>query len=240
MHTLSYRQRRSELQTYFDRTASETWARLTSDAPVSGIRRTVRAGRDRMRATLLDWMPADLSGCRVLDAGCGTGSMSFEAARRGAEVIAIDLAETLVTLAAERTAKLRSELPSREGYGSIQFHVGDMLDPALGRFDYAVAMDSLIHYRSADMVAMLGRLAANVERGMIFTFAPRTPALTLMHAVGRFFPRQDRAPAIEPVDAGELRRHIAAEPALSTFRETNDARVDSGFYVSAAMELRRV
>jgi magnesium-protoporphyrin O-methyltransferase len=61
-----------------------------------------------------------------------------------------------------------------------------------------------------------------------------------MHAVGRFFPRQDRAPAIEPVDAGELRRHIAAEPALSTFREAHDFRVDSGFYVSSAMELRRV
>jgi magnesium-protoporphyrin O-methyltransferase len=165
--------------------------------------------------------------------------LSFEAARRGAEVVAIDLAETLVTLASERTALMRSELPPSERYGSIHFHVGDMLDPALGRFDYAVAMDSLIHYRPADMVAMLGRLSANVERGIIFTFAPRTPALTLMHAVGRFFPRQDRAPAIEPVDAGELRRHIAAEPALSTFREAHDFRVDSGFYVSSAMELRR-
>ena len=112
MHTLSYRQRRSELQTYFDRTASETWARLTSDAPVSGIRRTVRAGRDRMRATLVDWMPADLSGMRVLDAGCGTGALSFEAARRGAHVVAIDLAESLVALAAERTETLRAGLPS--------------------------------------------------------------------------------------------------------------------------------
>jgi magnesium-protoporphyrin O-methyltransferase len=239
MHTLSYRQRRSELQTYFDRTASEAWSRLTSDAPVSRIRRTVRAGRDRMRATLLDWMPGDLTGMRVLDAGCGTGALSFEAACRGADVVAIDLAETLVDLARERVGKLRSELPSAEGYGSIQFHVGDMLDPALGRFDYVVAMDSLIHYRSADMVAMLGRLAANVERGVIFTYAPRTPALTLMHAVGRFFPRQDRAPAIEPVDVGELRRHIAAEPALGGFEEGRSFRVDSGFYVSAAMELAR-
>lgn len=237
MHTLSYRQRRSELQTYFDRTASETWARLTSDAPVSGIRRTVRAGRDQMRATLLDWLPADLTGKRVLDAGCGTGALSFEAARRGANVVAVDLAETLVALADERTQKMHAELPPQHGYGSIQFHVGDMLDPALGRFDYAVAMDSLIHYRSSDMVAMLGRLSANVERGIIFTYAPRTPALTLMHAVGRFFPRQDRAPAIEPVDAGELRRHIAAEPALSTFREGHAFRVDSGFYVSSAIEL---
>jgi light-independent protochlorophyllide reductase subunit L len=32
------------------------------DAPVSRIRATVRAGRDRMRATLLDWLPADLRG----------------------------------------------------------------------------------------------------------------------------------------------------------------------------------
>ena len=94
--------------------------------------------------------------------------------------------------------------------------------------------------RQQDMVAMLARLAENTESSVIFTFAPRTPALTLMHAVGRFFPRQDRAPAIEPVDAGELRRHIAAEPALSTFREGHTFRVDSGFYVSSAMEIVKV
>ena len=47
------RERRGEIETYFDRTAVEAWARLTSDAPVGRIRATVRAGRDRMRATLL-------------------------------------------------------------------------------------------------------------------------------------------------------------------------------------------
>lgn len=239
MHTLSYCQRRSELQTYFDRTASEAWSRLTSDAPVSRIRRTVRAGRDRMRATLVDWMPADLTGARVLDAGCGTGALSFEAARRGADVVAIDLAQTLVELAEERVDGLVGALPSRDGFGSISFRVGDMLDPSLGRFDYVVAMDSLIHYRSADMVAMLGRLSGSVERGVLFTFAPRTPALTMMHMVGRLFPRQDRAPAIEPVDVGVLRRHVASEPALTPFGEGRNFRVDSGFYVSQAMELRR-
>ena len=40
-------------------------------------------------------------------------------------------------------------------------------------------------------------------RSIVFTFAPRTPALSVMHAVGRLFPRGDRAPAIEPV--GEAR-----------------------------------
>ncbi len=68
-----YATRRAWLEQYFDRTAADAWARLTSDAPVSGIRATVRAGRDRMRATLAGWLPQDLTGRRVLDAGCGTG-----------------------------------------------------------------------------------------------------------------------------------------------------------------------
>ena len=64
----SYLQRRERIEHYFDRTAADAWARLTSSAPVSGIRATVRAGRDRMRSTLLDWLPADLRGRRLLDA----------------------------------------------------------------------------------------------------------------------------------------------------------------------------
>ena len=97
-----YTQRRGQIETYFDRTAVDAWAKLTSTAPVSGIRATVRAGRDRMRATLLDWLPTDLSGTRLLDAGCGTGALAVEAARRGADVTAIDLSPTLVQLARER------------------------------------------------------------------------------------------------------------------------------------------
>ncbi len=235
MHTLSYSQRRGELRTYFDRTASEAWSRLTSDAPVSKIRATVRAGRDRMRDTLLGWLPDDLHGARILDAGCGTGALSIEAAKRGADVVAIDIAETLVQLARERAEQI---LKITDGAGQIKFMTGDMLDPALGRFDHVVAMDSLIHYRQGDMVAMLARLAEKTESSLVVTFAPRTPALTMMHAVGRFFPRQDRAPAIEPVDAGALRRHLTAEPALGAWRVDRTARIDSGFYTSQAMELQ--
>ena len=57
------------IEEYFDRTAAETWAPLTSEAPVGRIRSTVREGRDRMRETLTGWLPADLTGRRVLDAG---------------------------------------------------------------------------------------------------------------------------------------------------------------------------
>jgi magnesium-protoporphyrin O-methyltransferase len=43
MINVTYERRRGELETYFDRTASQAWARLTSDAPVSRIRATVRS-----------------------------------------------------------------------------------------------------------------------------------------------------------------------------------------------------
>jgi len=227
--TTSYQARRGELRTYFDRTAAETWARLTSDAPVSRIRATVRAGRERMRAQLLAWLPADLAGVRVLDAGCGTGALAAEAARRGAEVVAIDISARLVEVASER-------LPPGLA-GSVDFRVGDMRDPALGAFDHVVAMDSLIHYEAGDALGVLAALGARTRRSMLLTFAPGTPLLMAMHRVGKVFPRSDRSPAIVPVSEQRLRRLLAAEPALAGWRAARGERVSSGFYKSHALEL---
>ncbi len=232
MLTLSYQKRRGELETYFDKTAAEAWSKLTSDAPVSGIRATVRAGRDRMRATLLDWLPTDLRGRQVLDAGCGTGALAVEAARRGAQVLAVDISPTLVDLARDRA-------PKDLGEGSIEFRVGDMVHDDLGTFDHAVAMDSLIHYQVDDMVRMLCSLTAATRSSVVFTFAPRTPALTLMHAAGRLFPRSDRAPSIEPVSPNRLTRAITRAEPLANWEAGRTERISSGFYTSQAMELRR-
>ncbi len=228
----SWRVKRTELETYFDRTAVEAWKRLTSDAPVSGIRATVRAGRDQMRATLLGLLPDDLTGRRVLDAGCGTGALAVEAARRGAEVVATDISPKLVAIAGER-------LPDDVPRGAIRFHVGDMTDPALGSFDHVVAMDSLIHYRAADIVAALSALGDRTRVSIAITFAPRTAMLATMHAVGQLFPRSDRSPAIQPVGGETLRRLIAAEPRLAAFRVGSSTRISRGFYISEALELVR-
>jgi magnesium-protoporphyrin O-methyltransferase len=227
----SYQDRRGEITTYFDRTAADAWSRLTSDAPVSRVRATVRAGRDRMRSTLLDWLPADLSGRRLLDAGCGTGALAVEAARRGAEVTAIDVAPTLISLAQERA-------PRDLGSGSIRFLVGDMRNPDLGRFDHVVAMDSLIHYHCQDVVALLAGVADRTSDSILFTYAPRTPALALMHAAGKLFPRGDRSPAIEPVATRTLHRLLGLEPGLSGWRIGRTLKVARGFYTSQALELR--
>ena len=232
MPTQTYVERRGQLENYFDRTAVEAWKRLTSDAPVGRIRATVRAGRDRMRATLLDYLPADLTGRRILDAGCGTGALAVEAARRGAYVVAIDLSPTLVNLAHERSE-------ADFGHGHVEFRVGDMFDPALGEFDHVVAMDSLIHYEAEDVVRVLSGFAARTRASMVFTFAPRTRPLAVMHAVGRLLPRGNRAPAIVPVRPESLVQLIGREPTLAAGQPKRSERIGVGFYTSQARELAR-
>ena len=230
MPDASYQERRGKIETYFDRTAADAWSKLTSDAKVSRIRETVRAGRDEMRQTLLSWLPADLTGKRLLDAGCGTGMLAVEAARRGAEVVAIDVAPTLIEIARER-------LPTDLGQGSVTFKAGDMLDPAHGRFDHVVAMDSLIHYCPADVVKVLAGLAERTSGSIVFTFAPKTIPLAIMHAVGKFFPRSDRSPAIEPVSESALKGLIGQESGLNGWRPERTRRIAVGFYTSQALEL---
>lgn len=229
MTDAAYRDRLTRIETYFDRTAVSAWEQMTSDAPLGRIRATVRAGRDRMRATILDMLPADMTGARVLDAGCGTGAFSVEAAARGSEVVGIDLSPKLVALARHRAPK---ELADR-----LDFRTGDLLDENLGSFDHVVAMDVLIHYPRDEAVATLARLTDRTRRSILFTFAPRTPLLATMHAVGKLFPRSDRSPAIEPVSEAGLREALGRSG--PGFRTGRTARVTSGFYISQVMELVR-
>ena len=231
-----YAERRGRAREYFDRTAASAWARLTGDAPVSGVRATVRAGRVRMGAQLLAWLPDDLAGARVLDAGCGPGVLTMALAARGARVTAVDLSPTLVALARERAV-------GQPGADHVTWHVGDMLDPTLGRHDYVVAMDSLLYYPASDAARALGVFAARTSCAVLATFAPATPLLRAMHATGRLFPRRDRAPEIEPVGEVALRGAVAtlvnADAALAGWTWARSARVANGFYTSQALELRR-
>jgi len=216
---------RGRLEAYFDRTAFEAWAKLTSDAPVSRIRATVRAGRDEVRDRLLSWLPADLTGKRLLDAGCGTGALAVEAAKRGASVVAVDVSANLVNVA-------RKRLPAGL---DVDFRAGDMLGDH-GDFDHVIAMDSLIHYRRADIVAAVTRLAAKTRGSIAFTVAPRTPMLLAMQAAGKLFPSSDRSPAIIPADPRRLMATLALIPGWQPGR---DGGTSTGFYKSHAVEMVR-
>jgi len=212
----------TRVETYFDGTATKTWERLTSDAPVSRIRQTVREGRDKMRALMLSRLPDDLRGARVLDAGCGTGAMTEELAKRGATVMAADISPKLVQIARDRLPEgLRPQ---------VSFHAGDMTDPTLGAFDAVLAMDSLIYYDAADIARTLHALGQRAGQ-VVFTVAPRTPLLMLMWNAGKLFPRSDRSPVMIPHDLKDLGR--ATGPGLARV-----GRVARGFYISDCMEYR--
>ncbi|MFK7861241.1 MAG: magnesium protoporphyrin IX methyltransferase [Granulosicoccus sp.] len=231
MHRDTYLDRRQQLKTYFDRTAKHAWEQLTSEAPVSRIRQTVRAGRAEMFDVLLSWLPEDLSGKRVLDAGCGTGAFTIACARRGAEVVGIDLSPSLVKLAQDRAPhELRDK---------IRFESGDMLGAERDHFDYVIAIDSLIHYQAKDIVRALSQLQMNTRGDssrVLFTFAPRSPALMMMKSAGKLFPRGDRSPAIEPVKESVLRKLVSSDlPDGTNVLQTQ--RVNTPFYKSQAMEL---
>lgn len=232
MSAISYLNRRSKLQDYFDRTANDAWAKLTSDAPVSGIRATVRAGRDQMRSNLIARLPESLAGKRILDAGCGTGALALELAKKGASIVAIDLSPNLIELAKERIAPADRQ--------NIDFRSGDMLDDGLGEFDYVVGMDSMIHYCATDMLVVLEKLAPRVRNKIVFTFAPSTLPLEIMIRVGRLFPRKDRAPFIEPISQNKLSKLIDQSPWFVDWKIPHTQLVSSGFYKSQLMEIEKV
>ncbi len=222
---MDYAATRARVEGYFDGTATRVWERLTSDAPVSGIRATVRAGRDAMRAAMLAALPSDLSGARVLDAGCGTGAAAVELAARGASVVAVDISPKLVAIAAQRAP---------EG-ANIDFRAGDMTDDALGTFDYMLAMDSLIYYTAQDIARAFARIAPRLTGHAVFTVPPRTPMLMAMFRAGKMFPRSDRSPVMIPQNDATLAKGFAvaglAAPAPGT-------RVSTGFYKSQLYTVR--
>jgi magnesium-protoporphyrin O-methyltransferase len=225
----SYTKTRDRLETYFDQTASKAWELLTTELPVSGIRSQVRAGREKMRNILLSSLPKNLSNCRVLDAGCGTGQSSIELANRGAEVIGVDISNSLIKVAKKRLPKKLE--------GSVRFQVGDMLSQECGNFDYVLAMDSLIHYSAYDIVKTLSNFSQRTSKSISFTVVPKTLLLSSLLTFGKILPKSDRSPQVSPVSYKELINAVNAEDCLKDWNLKSLNRVKANFYVSEAMIL---
>ena len=106
-------------------------------------------------------------------------------------------------------------------------------------FDAVVAMDSLIHYEPETALAALASLAERTDRQIVFTFAPWSPALGLMHRVGKLFPRGDKSPAIVPVRPDRIADGMAGRLGAEGWRIGTTKRISSGFYTSQMMEVSR-
>jgi tRNA (mo5U34)-methyltransferase len=88
------------------------------------------------------WVPADLNGCRALDIGSNAGFYSFELARRGAEVTAMDIEPRY--LAQARWAAGQFGLEARVSFRQASVydlaHVGE-------RYDLVCFLGVLYHLR---------------------------------------------------------------------------------------------
>ncbi len=222
---------RDKLETYFDRTASKAWEVLTSDLPVSGVRKKVREGRKITKEVILSSLPSDLTGKKILDAGCGTGQVSIELAERGCEVVGIDISSSLVEVAKKRIPSNLSD--------KIYFEVGDMTDEKFGKFDYIVAMDSLIHYGKKDTALMLSKLIKITKNKIFFTITPYNILFSFLLNVGKIFPKKDRSPDISPMKIKELKSELSKYDTLKNSNLMNIKKISHSFYISQAMVLEK-
>jgi magnesium-protoporphyrin O-methyltransferase len=221
----NYLTTRDRLENYFDKGSLEAWRQLTSNESVSFIRKLVRQGRERMQESILQNIPYDLNGARIFDAGCGTGNLSRMLGERGAEVVGVDISEGLIEIAKKRSA----------GNKNLKFFAGDMNEPSFGHFDYIIAMDSLIHYNSADIKSSLKNFSARVNQSVMFTVVPKTTILSLKLVIGKLFPKSERSPIVAPVTEKEL-TELCQAGGRSQVKKLS--RIKTAFYISEAWQLK--
>ena len=159
-----------------------------------------------------------------MDAGCGTGVLSRMLDEKGAEVVGVDISEKLIEV-----AKNRSSLNK-----NIEYFAGDMKEQSFGNFDYIIAMDSLIHYSTEDVISSIADFSRRANNSVLFTVIPSTFALRTKLRFGKFFPKSERSPEVVPIEWGQLEQIEALKINASL---TKIKRIKSFFYVSEAWEL---
>ncbi|WP_017325641.1 magnesium protoporphyrin IX methyltransferase [Synechococcus sp. PCC 7336] len=170
---------------YFNTLGFDRWRRIYGDGEVNRVQQDIRKGHARTIETVLDWLE-DVKDQTVCDAGCGVGSLSIPLAQRGAQVFGSDLSEKMVQEARDRQ---QAELGQTE---NPQFSTSD-LEAIQGSYDTVVCLDVMIHYPEADALEMIEHLTTLSTDRVIFSFAPKTPLLTILKKIGEFFPGPSKA-----------------------------------------------
>ena len=154
----------------FSRLAAKWWDKYGEFKPLHDI--------NPLRLDYID-RNAALAGKTVVDVGCGGGILADAMARKGAEVLGIDLAEK--SLQAARLHALEAETP-RVSYRAVAAEALAAQEPA--SFDVVTCMEMLEHV--PDPAAIVAACAALVKPGgqVFFSTLNRNPKSWLMAIAG--------------------------------------------------------
>jgi len=201
----------------------------------------------RINPLRLDWIEAQapLRGQRVLDVGCGGGILADSMARRGADVLGIDLAGKALKVA--QLHALEAGTPSIE-YREIAAEALAAEQP--GSFDVVTCMEMLEHV--PDPSAVVAACAALAKPGgrVFFSTLNRNPKSFLFAIVGaehvlRLLPRgtHEYARFIRPSELARWCRDAGLEPqatrGLAYNPLTKRYRLDSNTDVNYLLSCRR-
>lgn len=150
-------------------------------------------------------------GCeRLIEAGCGNGVFSMEAARRGYDVLALDMGEANIEKARKRSVMC--------GIRGVSFEMADVrfLDEhhdLLLRFDTAVSLETLEHILD-DRKFMRDLARCLKPGGRLLLTTPNADYIPIgVDDVGPFLPIEDGRHVRKGYTEPEL-RHLCAESGL--------------------------
>jgi magnesium-protoporphyrin O-methyltransferase len=181
---------RALIQSYFDGIGFERLHRIYGEDPCSGFRAMVRKGHREVLGTVQSWLDAEdaVAGKTMLDAGCGSGTMSIPLAAAGATVHAVDFSEKMIAAARERAG------PEGIPADRLRFAVSDLMS-VRGSFDTVLCIDVLARYSTIASTALLAHLTSLAASRLILTFTPKGLLDRLWLAIGnRYASRRNAAP----------------------------------------------
>lgn len=223
----SSRNDKEEVEEYFNGTGFARWNRIYSDvSDVNGVQKEIRRGHEETVETILRWLSDEETPTRIVDAGCGVGSLSNPLAQRGHSIYGVDISAAMVAESQRRSGSMNNV--------DAVYEVCD-LEKLGERGDIVCCVDVLIHYSTEDAVKMIKHLAALCERRFVLSFAPSTPWLDTLKVVGGFFPGPSKA------TRAYLHREQIVRQAIEEagFRVNKSALAQTKFYYSQILDCTR-
>lgn len=155
----------------FNELADRWWDMDAEFAPLHKI--------NPLRLNWIDNHAEGLAGKRVLDVGCGGGILSESMARRGADVLGIDMGEAPLSV-----ARIHAEKENVENVEYRQTPVEELLPDMAGQFDVVTCMEMLEHVPDPSSIVAACQKLVKPNGLCVFSTINRNPKSYLFAIIG--------------------------------------------------------